>query len=110
MSESNNFKLLLTIDFEEQRRLEKAGFPNEAIAESLKGTYRILELFEKLELLARILRKNDKPFGGIQLGLSGDFLQLPCINSTKFCFESPIWNKVLKKIVYFHKIHRLHLH
>ena len=33
MSESNNFKLLLTIDFEEQRRLEKAGFPKEAIDE-----------------------------------------------------------------------------
>ena len=33
MSESNNFKLLLTIDFEEQRRLEKAGFSKEAIDE-----------------------------------------------------------------------------
>ena len=42
MRESNNFKLLLTIDFEEQRRLEKAGFPKEAIDESLKGTYRII--------------------------------------------------------------------
>ena len=42
----------MTIDFEEQRRLEKAGFPKEAIDESLKGTYRIIELFERLEIKA----------------------------------------------------------
>ena len=52
MTKSNNFKLLLTIDFEEQRRLEKAGFPKEAIEESLKGTYQIVELFEKLGIKA----------------------------------------------------------
>ena len=52
MSESNNFKLLLTIDFEEQRRLEKAGFSKESIDKSLKGTYRIIELFEKLGIKA----------------------------------------------------------
>ena len=52
MTKFNNFKLLLTIDFEEQRRLEKAGFPNEAIEESLKGTYQIVELFEKLGIKA----------------------------------------------------------
>ena len=32
------FKLLMTIDFEEQRRLEKAGFPKEAIDKSLEGS------------------------------------------------------------------------
>ena len=64
------------------------------------------ELFEKLEYLARLTRKNNEPFGGLQIILSGDFLQLPCINSKKFCFESPLWNTVLRKIVYFHKIHR----
>ena len=42
----------MTIDFEEQRRLEKAGFPKEAIDKSLKGTYRIVELFERLGIKA----------------------------------------------------------
>lgn len=37
------------------------------------------EYFEKIEAVARYIRKNDKPFGGIQLILCGDFLQLPPI-------------------------------
>ncbi len=31
------------------------------------------ELFEKLELVARSINENNKPFGGVQLILSGDF-------------------------------------
>ena len=46
------------------------------------------DLFDKLENVARRLRHNEQPFGGIQLILSGDFCQLPCINSDDFCFES----------------------
>uniref|UniRef100_A0A6B2KZ88 ATP-dependent DNA helicase n=1 Tax=Arcella intermedia TaxID=1963864 RepID=A0A6B2KZ88_9EUKA len=34
-------------------------------------------LFHRLERIAREIRGNDKPFGGIQLVLSGDFFQLP---------------------------------
>lgn len=33
-------------------------------------------LFEKLEVLGRITRQNGRPFGGLQIILSGDFLQL----------------------------------
>jgi len=58
------------------------------------------KLFDKLESLARIIRKNDLPFGGIQLILTGDFLQLPCVNSEKFCFESESWNKCVHNIFY----------
>jgi ATP-dependent DNA helicase PIF1 len=50
------------------------------------------DLFDKLEDLARLIRDNDLPFGGIQLVLSGDFLQLPVINSDTFCFESKAWS------------------
>ena len=42
------------------------------------------DLFDKLEALARKIRLNDKPFGGIQLILSGDFLQIPPVNSNDF--------------------------
>ncbi len=34
-------------------------------------------LFDKLEKIARIIRGSNLPFGGIQLILSGDLLQLP---------------------------------
>jgi ATP-dependent DNA helicase PIF1 len=57
------------------------------------------DLFEKLESVARILRRNAWFFGGIQLILSGDFLQLPCVDTDKFCFESPLWNKLDEQIL-----------
>ena len=48
-------------------------------------------LFDKLEEMARIIRKNELPFGGIQLIFSGDFLQLPVVNSEDFLFEAESW-------------------
>ena len=53
------------------------------------------DLFDKLEELARRIRKSDLPFGGIQLILSGDFCQLPPIGVSSdteyFCFEAFGW-------------------
>lgn len=47
--------------------------------------------FDKLEAVARAVRKKEIPFGGIQLILSGDFLQLPPVTKQpgrkKFCFQ-----------------------
>ena len=51
------------------------------------------DLFDKLEEIARIIRKSTLPFGKIQLILSGDFCQLPCIGINKFCFEAKSWDK-----------------
>ena len=59
------------------------------------------ELFEKLEIIARKVRNNEKKFGGIQLVISGDFLQLPPVNSNKLCFESNIWSDIIDKTFYF---------
>ena len=59
------------------------------------------ELFEKLEIIARKVRNNEKKFGGIQLIISGDFLQLPPVNSNKLCFESNIWSDMIDKTFYF---------
>ena len=59
------------------------------------------ELFEKLEIIARKIRNNEKKFGGIQLIISGDFLQLPPVNSNKLCFESNIWSNIIDKTFYF---------
>jgi len=47
------------------------------------------ELFDKLEGLARKICRNDEPFGGIQLVLTGDFCQLPPVGkSPRYCFEA----------------------
>ena len=47
--------------------------------------------FDKLEAVARAVRKSKKQFGGIQLVLCGDFLQLPPVSKERegkdFCFQ-----------------------
>lgn len=64
------------------------------------------DLFDKLEEIARRVRRSDKPFGGIQLVLSGDFCQLPCVGTDKFCFEAKSWDKCIKRTVYLNEIIR----
>ena len=65
-------------------------------------------IFDMLEILARKIRKIDKPFGGIQIILSGDFLQLPPVKCNQFCFESFSWDSVIQKTFYFDEILRQH--
>lgn len=56
-----------------------------------------LKLFETLDAIGKAVRKNSRPFGGIQLIFSGDFYQLPPVgdkddpDTSKFCFESEFW-------------------
>jgi ATP-dependent DNA helicase PIF1 len=45
------------------------------------------ELFDKLELISRIMRDNSQVFGGLTLIMSGDFFQLSPI-SGKYLFEA----------------------
>ena len=76
------------------------------------------ELFDKLEEIARIIRRKtakrmltkdteiEKPFGGIQLILTGDFLQLPVVNSDDFCFEAKSWRRCVTNIINLTEIMR----
>jgi len=72
------------------------------------------ELFDKLEKLARMFRcrgrlltkEEEKPFGDIQLILSGDFLQLPVVGSDDFCFEASSWEKCIPHTVHLTEIMR----
>jgi ATP-dependent DNA helicase PIF1 len=74
------------------------------------------DLFDRLEKVARILRKSkkllgdekipDKPFGGIQLVLTGDFLQLPVVGEDNFCFEAESWEKCVQYTIYLNEIIR----
>ena len=48
------------------------------------------DYFDKLDAVAKAVRKSKKPFGGIQLVLCGDFLQLPPVakdGKKKYCFQ-----------------------
>lgn len=48
------------------------------------------EFVEKLDYIGKTIRKNDNPFGGIQIVFGGDFLQLPPVKDN-WVFESQIW-------------------
>jgi ATP-dependent DNA helicase PIF1 len=50
-------------------------------------------LFTKLDAIAKDIRKNDKPMGGIQLILSADFLQLPPVKDD-WIFVAKAWNEL----------------
>jgi len=49
------------------------------------------ELFDKIEAVARAVRRSKEPFGGIQLVVCGDFLQLPPVSKSNgkkgHCFQ-----------------------
>lgn len=53
------------------------------------------DVFEILDKVFRAVRENDKPMGGMQIVLFGDFLQLPPISrdsyNSNFCFSSKAW-------------------
>lgn len=86
------------------------------------------KLFQKLEKIARIVRKSYKPFGGIQLVLVGDFYQLPPViedynilakigivtdkedyeefKRKRFAFCSPAWKKCIDFELELKEVHR----
>jgi ATP-dependent DNA helicase PIF1 len=60
------------------------------------------DLFDKLEAIARGMRNNGRPFGGIQLVITGDFFQLPPVpdhsqksRGVKFAFDAATWNTAI---------------
>lgn len=62
-----------------------------------------MKLFDTLNVIGKTVRKNHKPFGGIQVIFSGDFYQLPPVgdylepNTQSFCFESDDWFSVFHR-------------
>nr|XP_023671563.1 ATP-dependent DNA helicase PIF1 [Paramormyrops kingsleyae] len=57
------------------------------------------QFFDKLEAIARSIRRSTQPFGGIQLVVCGDFLQLPPVtkgsSKPNFCFQARSWRKCI---------------
>uniref|UniRef100_A0A182SAM2 ATP-dependent DNA helicase PIF1 n=1 Tax=Anopheles maculatus TaxID=74869 RepID=A0A182SAM2_9DIPT len=120
-----------------QNCYEKASRPN--TAQAWRKCKRLIideismieaDFFEKIEAVARYVRKNDKPFGGIQLILCGDFFQLPPVGRlpdrsrpgqysqdayqdddsgrVRFCFESKVWQKCIQSSYELTVVHRQH--
>ncbi|KZC10480.1 PREDICTED: ATP-dependent DNA helicase PIF1 [Dufourea novaeangliae] len=68
------------------------------------------DYFDKLEAVARHTRRNERPFGGMQIILCGDFFQLPPVSSrdkkAKFCFQSDAWEKCVHFNYELRTVHR----
>jgi ATP-dependent DNA helicase PIF1 len=64
-----------------------------------------IELFDKVSEYLSLARYNSKPFGGLQLVLTGDFCQLEPVNGD-YCFKSELWEKLNLDIIYLNKMVR----
>jgi ATP-dependent exoDNAse (exonuclease V) alpha subunit len=62
--------------------------------------------FDMIDEIARVVRKVDEPFGGIQVIISGDFFQLPPVNSgnveggNQFAIMSNAWQQLDPVVCY----------
>ena len=64
-----------------------------------------------LNFLCKRLRSDPRPFGGIQMIVTGDFLQLPPVKKDPraaydWAFESRAWREAGFKVIHLTKIHR----
>lgn len=57
------------------------------------------ELFDELDYVARRLKKPGRPFGGLQIGLCGDFFQLPPVSRNGFAFQGLAWSLAVDETV-----------
>ena len=68
------------------------------------------QYLDKFDFVARNVRKNNQPFGGIQVVFTGDFFQLPPVSKngrqTIYCFESQSWRRAIKKTILLNKVFR----
>ncbi|CUA67672.1 hypothetical protein RSOLAG22IIIB_07516 [Rhizoctonia solani] len=71
--------------------------------------------FDDLEAIARSVKENDKPFGGIQLVVCGDFFQLPPVPDynegatglyTEFAFRAQSWKRALPTMITLTEVFR----
>ena len=69
------------------------------------------KFFDLASELLSLVRANSAPFGGLQLVVCGDFLQLPPVpagsdQAVKFCFESKLWKRAIMKTIVLTQIFR----
>lgn len=64
-----------------------------------------------VERIARTMKRNDRPFGGMQVILCGDFFQLPPVKragerEAHFAYHSDSWKNLKLKVCYLEEQHR----
>jgi len=62
-------------------------------------------LFELIDVICKKIKKNDKPFGGIQIIVSFDMLQLAPVKDD-YIFNSSVWEDLNFSYVYFTQTYR----
>ncbi len=74
------------------------------------------EFLQKADSVVRVLRGEcTRPFGGLQLVLCGDFLQLPPVRrgelksgAAEFCFQLPLWREARLRVCTLEQVFRQH--
>ncbi len=65
---------------------------------------------DMVDEVCRFFKRDERPFGGIQVVLCGDFFQLPPVSKggeeASFVNESRVWGEMKPKICYLHEQHR----
>ncbi len=73
---------------------------------SMLHSYRL----DMVNKICQAFKKNDMPFGGMQIVMCGDFFQLPPVSrgeeSSDFVTESTIWQEMQLRICYLDEQHR----
>ena len=80
------------------------------------------ETFSMVEVVCRKVKRSEKPFGGMQIVLVGDFFQLPPVTrageedrsqgtligkpSARFAYDSPAWTRANPAVCYITEQHR----
>lgn len=68
------------------------------------------ELFDTMDLMLRMAKGVEEPFGGVQLVLSGDFFQLPPVSrerrDIRYVWQTNLWQESGLHICYLHEKHR----
>ncbi len=68
------------------------------------------ETLGMVEMVCREVKRNDLPFGGMQVVLVGDFFQLPPISrpgkTASFAFQTSAWQKLNPLVCYLSEQHR----
>lgn len=56
-------------------------------------------IFDLVSDVGSLVRKNDRPFGGLQVVLCGDFFQLPpvCLSSEGWTFKATAWQRLFQQ-------------
>lgn len=66
-------------------------------------------VFDMVNQAMKLIREDDRPFGGLQIILVGDFFQLPPVDKSgegKFVTDSKSWEELDMKVCYLEEQHR----